>query len=711
MHTITIMHTENLPETALTESAALRLLDWPASRRAELRALLPSVPTGSALLYERAAVETIRSKSPSELAAIRAKGVPLMTRNGTATAPPSEIHTRTAEFTRGAIDPNARTVELSFSSEAPVSRWFGNEVLSHAPGSVRLGRLNGGAALLLDHNPEKQIGIVVSARIDPDGKGRAKVRFGKSALAAEIFQDVADGIRRLVSVGYLIHKQETQGKTGGVETVRVSDWEPYEISLVSIPADDSVGVGRAISTHTNPKNNNSVNRSQIIAALVADNINYQDSMSDDQLRSLLPSNSNSAAAERSRVMTIGEIGAQASRSGIQFDERSAIADGLSPEQCRQRVYDSLMSRQSNFTPGAPAPEYSRSEQRDMSRYSLCRAIHMAGQGRLDGLEAEVSQELSRSMGKAPAGFYVPHSALMQRAGMSVTNDSGAYGGDNVGLVIGSFIDALRPMLAVAKLGATVLSGLTSNVSLPRQSAASTATWKPETGDLDERTPAIDQVPLTPKRIGAFTKFSKQLVVQSSPDVEAFVRRDLMEAVAIGFDYAAIAGTGADDQPTGILNTPGIGSVVGGTNGADPTWAHIVALMAAVANTNASGGQAGYLFSTKIEAKFRNTVKVASTDSRMLLEDGQTTLSGKKWEASNNVPDNLTKGSATAICSAIIFGNWADVILASFGNGVDMIVDPYTLATSGQTRVVVNSLCDVGIRRPASFAAMKDALTA
>jgi HK97 family phage major capsid protein len=256
-----------------------------------------------------------------------------------------------------------------------------------------------------------------------------------------------------------------------------------------------------------------------------------------------------------------------------------------------------------------------------------------------------------------------------------------------------------------------MSGLTSNVALPRQSAASTATWKPETGDLDERTPAIDQVSLTPKRIGAWTKFSKQLVVQSSPDVEAFVRRDLMEAVAIGFDYAAIAGTGADDQPTGILNTSGIGSVVGGTNGAAPTWAHIVALMAAVANANAAGGQAGYLFSTKIEAKLRNTVKVASTDSRMILEDGQTTLSGKKWEASNNVPDNLTKGSATAICSAIIFGNWADVILASFGNGVDMIVDPYTLATSGQTRVVVNSLCDVGIRRPASFAAMKDALSA
>lgn len=349
---------------------------------------------------------------------------------------------------------------------------------------------------------------------------------------------------------------------------------------------------------------------------------------------------------------------------------------------------------------------------DHSAYSITRAMRGASIGRLDGYEAEMSQEIARRSGKSPDGFYVPHAALIEhRSGMSVTGDSGAKGGNNVGLQVMGFIDALRPMLAVAKAGATVMSGLTSNVGIPRHAAASTASWKSEIGELDESTPDIEQLELTPKRIGSWTKLSKQLIAQSSPDVEAFVRGDLMAAIATGFDAAAISGTGSSNQPTGILATSGIGSVVGGTNGLAPTWAHLVALVAAVHNANAAGARPGFLFSTKVEGKLRSTVKVASTDSRMILEDGQETLVGQPWMSSNQSPDNLTKGTASGICSAIIFGNWADVILASFGDGVDLIVDPFTLATSGQTRVVVQSLCDVGVRRAASFAAMKDALTA
>jgi HK97 family phage major capsid protein len=342
-------------------------------------------------------------------------------------------------------------------------------------------------------------------------------------------------------------------------------------------------------------------------------------------------------------------------------------------------------------------------------YSITRAIAMAGTGRLDGLEAELSQEIANRSGKTPDGFYVPHAALIEkRSGMSVTGSDGIYGGKTVATQIGGFIQALRPMLACARAGATLMSGLTSNVGLPRHKAASTATWKPETGTLDEVTPEIEQLLLAPKRIGAWTKFSKQLITQASPDVEAFVRDDLMQAIAVGFDYAALNGSGENDQPLGILNTVGIGNVAGGTNGAAPTYAHLLALVAAVANLNALTGMPHFIFSTKVEAKLRGTVKAPLTET-LILDEGQLTLAGQPWLASNNAPDNLTKGSATGICSAIIFGSFQDLVLASFGEGVDVVVDPYTLATAGQTRVVVNSLADVGIRRPKSFAAMKDAL--
>ena len=375
-------------------------------------------------------------------------------------------------------------------------------------------------------------------------------------------------------------------------------------------------------------------------------------------------------------------------------------------------YDFKIAKENQEMRNLQAAQHGNGFQVDTSQYSICRAMRGASLGRLDGYEAEVSQEIALRAGKPADGFYLPHAALMEsRTGMGVTINSGANGGNAVATEIRGFIDALRPYLAVARAGATLMSGLSSDVGVPRHAAASTASWKTEVADHDESTPALEQLLLQPKRIGAWTKYSKQLIAQSSPDIEAFVRNDLMLAIATGFDSAAINGTGSSAQPTGILATSGIGSVAGGTNGLAPAWSHLTALVASIANANANGGRPGFLFSTKVESKLRSTVKVASTDSKMILEEGQTSLVGQPWYASNNAPDNLTKGTATAICSAIIYGNWEDVILASFGEGVDMIVDPFTLATSSQTRVVVNSLCDVGVRRAASFAAMKDALTA
>jgi HK97 family phage major capsid protein len=346
---------------------------------------------------------------------------------------------------------------------------------------------------------------------------------------------------------------------------------------------------------------------------------------------------------------------------------------------------------------------------DLSGYSLSRAITQAGQGRLDGYELEVSQEIARRSGKAASGFYVPHALMSEKRAMSVTGGtSQQYGGGYVATEVRGFIDSLRPFLKVAQAGATILDGLTSNISIPRQSAASTASWKAETAELDEATPNISQLELVPRRVGAFTQLSKQLLIQGTPDVEKIVRADLMSACATALDAAAIAGAGGT-APTGILATTGIGAVIGGTNGAAPTWANIVALVGKVADANADAGSLGFLMNSKVASKLRSTQKITSTDSKMILEAAE--LLGYAVHVSNNVPGNLTKGTANGTASAIIFGNWADVILASFGSGLDLIVDPFTQATAGITRVIINSYCDVGIRRSASFAACKDVLTA
>lgn len=341
-------------------------------------------------------------------------------------------------------------------------------------------------------------------------------------------------------------------------------------------------------------------------------------------------------------------------------------------------------------------------------YSLTRAIRQASAGRLDGLELEISQELESRSGIAPSGFLVPSNLLAERRAMSVSGDSGIYGNNFVATEKRGFIDALRPLLAVGKAGALILDGLVSNIDVPRQAAASTASWKTEVADLDESTPEVEQMELRPRRCGSYTVFSKMLLAQSSLDVENMIRMDLLQACAVALDAAAITGAGSP-APTGILATSGIGDVAGATNGIAPSWAHIVALIAKLEGQNALGGNTAFLINGVTAAKLRATPKVSGTDSRMILEGND--LLGHPVHVTNQVPSNLVKGTSGAVCSAILFGDFSNVVLGSFGQGVDLAIDPLTRAVQGQTRIIVNSFVDVGIRQAKAYAAFKDCLTA
>jgi HK97 family phage major capsid protein len=361
---------------------------------------------------------------------------------------------------------------------------------------------------------------------------------------------------------------------------------------------------------------------------------------------------------------------------------------------------------------AAGNEYLRSkgDRMNLEGYSLVRAINQAAAGRLEGLELECSQEIARRGGKAPSGFFVPCDLLTERRAMSVTGSAGVYGGELVGTEVRGLLEALRPVSRVIQAGATLFSGLTSNISLPKQSASSTATWKAENAELDENTPTITQVSLIPNRVGSFIELSNQLLIQSVESVENFIRRDLLGAIGTALDAAAIAGTGLNNQPLGLLaSTSGIGDVPGGTDGAAPTWGHICALVGLVAAANADTGSLAFLTNSAVAAKLRSTAKVTGTDSRMLLEG--STLLDLPVHFSNNVPAVLDKGSATGVCSAIIFGDLSNILIGQFGQGVDLIIDRFSKATTGITRVIANSYCDTAIRRPESFAAMRDALTA
>jgi HK97 family phage major capsid protein len=560
-------------------------------------------------------------------------------------------------------------VELSFSSSAPVDMGGVREILEHTPEAVDLARLNASAPVLFEHDRERVVGVVDRAWIDGN-RGRARIRFGTTDLAKEVARDVAAGIRRNVSVGYQVVKAAT---VAGVRYVR--NWQPFEISIVSVPADTSVGFGRSLSpTTTQPSTKMNLlkqyKEKRGAALKELDALTRKDALTDD---------------ETARIRTL-------QTDITKLDGQITV---------EQSTLESAV-RSHRTSAGNNGDEHV-----DISRYSLTRALHLAATGRLDGLELEVSQEEARRAGRSPNGIFVPLSALVAKRDLTATGGtSGSEGGATFTPSTGGFIDALRPRLVLAGLGATFLGGLTSDVKLPRQGAASTAGWKTENASLDEQSPEFDQVALTPRRCGAFTEISKQLLVQSSLDVENLVRNDLLSAVAVAIDAAGIAGSGTAPTPRGIINTSGIGSVAMGTNGGAPTWDKLVDLLAAISNVDADIGTIKFLSNPKVRAKLQKTIYDAGSGLNLL--DKASTLGSWAW--TSNVPSTLTKGTASGVCSAIVAGDFSQLVVGQFGGAADVVVDPYTKATEGLTRVVLHTFADVAVRRAAFFAAILDATT-
>jgi HK97 family phage major capsid protein len=268
----------------------------------------------------------------------------------------------------------------------------------------------------------------------------------------------------------------------------------------------------------------------------------------------------------------------------------------------------------------------------------------------------------------------------------------------------SFIEILRNQLSVMAAGATMLTGLVGNVAIPRQTGAATGYWVAENGAPTESQQAFDQVAMNPKTVGAFTDVSRRLLLQSSIDVEAFVRMDLAKIIALAIDLGALNGTGASNQPTGVLQTAGIGSVAIGTNGGALTWDAVVDLESAVGTANADAATASYITNAKLRGRMKKTAELANTTATAIWKNNE--VNGYNAICSNQVPGNLTKGSGTNL-SALLFGNFADLLIGMWG-GLDLLVDPYTGGAAGTVRTIALQDVDVACRRVASFAACLDA---
>jgi len=614
---------------------------------------------------------------------------------------------RTLSFERAVINPDTRTLSLSFSSELPVERWFGSEILSHDPNAVDLTRLNDGAPLLFNHNADAVIGVVESAAIS-NGRGLAQVRFAQSADALEMQQLVDDGIIRNVSFGYQINEM-TETAPG---EFTATDWTPYEISLVSIPADPTVGVGRSDDQTETPETI-VLRASTAIEAAPTPTPTPTKEIPMDTTVEISAAANNAVESERARIKAIRSLGAKHNMNDL---AESLIDSGRSIDDARSAVLEKIGATQQPIDQNSGNVDMSERQHRE---YSVVRAINamLTNDWKNAGFEREISAELAKKSGKDTNGFFMP---LNLRS--AYATGAASTGGNIVAtnLLAGSFIDALYNKAQILNLGPTLLTGLVGNVAIPRQNSQTATYWVAENSAITEAEATFDQVTLSAKQLGARSQYSRLMLQQSTPDIEMVVRNDLARVMALGLDAAAIYGTGTSGQPTGILNQTGIGSVAMGTNGAafangstsSPSGLdQVIQLERAVDVANALDGSLYYLANAKVVSALKQ-IKNSYGEYLWQMTDDDTTagtqgkINGFPVARSNQVPSNLTKGTGTGL-SALVFGDFSSLVIGMWG-ALEILPNPYGSGyTSGAVDIRAMQTVDIGVRHPESFAAIKD----
>ena len=562
-----------------------------------------------------------------------------------------------------------RTLEFPFASEEPVERYFGNEVLMMSEEAMDLSRLNDGAPLLYQHDADRIVGVVERAYIK-DKRGYAKVKLANNELGREMQDLIKDGIIRNVSFGYKINEME-EDKTTQPATYRATSYQPFEISLVTVPADQSVGIGRAFTQ------NECVSTASAVTSTPTDSTMEEQTPDLELLR---------AEASEAKAKEAAEMLALGKRTQNVELAQEFIMNSRGLDELRSALIEKMGSEVKPVDTTAGEIGLTQKEARS---FSFLRAINYlsnpSDRAARDaaGFEIAASEAAAAKLGRASRGITVPVDVMRRDLNVGTATAGGNL--VETELDAANFIDLLRNASALDRAGATVLTGLSGNVSIPRQSGSAQAYWVAESGSPTESQQTIDQVSLTPKTCGAFTDFSRRLIIQSSIDVENMVRSDLARVLALEIDRVGLYGSGSSNQPLGLKDTTGVLTEDFAAN--TPTFAEVVALESDVAGANALLGSPVYLMNSAMRGALKTAEKASNTAQFIYMDDE---VNGYRAVVSNQVASN-----------DLWFGNFSDLIMAYF-SGLDLMVDPYTGSTSGTVRVVALQDVDVAARHGESF---------
>jgi len=588
---------------------------------------------------------------------------------------------------------SAGKLRFPASSEAPVERYFGTEVLSHVKGAIRTERIDSGAApLLFNHDWADPVGMLDGAHLE-DGRLVVDAHLFDTARAREVAQMVKGGLRN-VSIGYQLHVVEEQKKE---QRFLATDWEPLEVSIVTVPADPSVGIGREAEHKYSVR----ILRAESPAAPAA----QPGVHSMDQ--------STTAAAGSSADATVQNNGTETERLRIKgitalcrqhkVDEQTRdqwIDSGKTVDEAAQGVLDIIAARAERNPETVAKLDLTSKE---VQRYSLLRAVNAA----LDknwqkaGFEAETSRAIAQRLNKVPDAntFYVPFEVQqrevpiqrrdlpphLQRDMTVATASAGGYLVDTQNL---GFIELLRNRSVAFRMGVRRLSGLNGNVTVPKQSGSGTAYWLgTEATAITESNQTFTQVSLSPHTVGAYTEVSRLLTLQSSPDAEGIITSDLSKIVSIAADLAVLNGSGAAGQPLGIINTPSIGA----TTATSADYGKILDFQADVAGANVVPMSGGYVTTSAVAKILAAKSRFSNTDTP--LWDGNlwdATMAGFRAMSSEQMPTGT-----------MLFGDWSEVVVAEWGV-LEIAVNPAANFAAGIIGIRAFYSMDVGVRYAGAF---------
>ncbi|MBT9158848.1 MAG: hypothetical protein DDT26_00096 [Dehalococcoidia bacterium] len=617
------------------------------------------------------------------------------------------------EATEGQID--NREFSLTFSSELPVVRydWWEDEryyeILDHSPGAADFSRVDGGVApLLWNHDPGDMRGRVLSAVIANE-RGAAVVKFSRSPAGEQLRQDVEDGIINAVSFGYEITEARRGEILNGTPVIRATKWRVLEVSLVSMPADPTVGVRREL-----PK----------VPVLVrgwpepAKPITKGGSMPEEPKGPETSAPDEAALRKQVDKLRQDEIGRMRSIENLckQHNMPSDLRDklleeGTSLEKAREIVLDKLQGRDTRPV-AAPANPLGLSPQESRA-YSILRAVQAAVENDWSaaGFERECHNEIAKRIGKTSNGVFVPIRDItfnpLQRA--TYNTQTPAEGGALVETVLdsGRFIDVLRNSLSVVQAGATYLTGLQGNLDIPRQSSTSVPYWITEGQEIPQSEATFGTIQLRPRTVGIRSAMTRQMMLQNTRDVELIARRDILSTLGVEIDRVALRG-GAPGEPTGVIGRQGTLSFPLGTNGAALSWQHIVRLWSEIASNNAETAEITYLINAATAGRLMTTTKDAG--SGIYILDERMRLTGYPVVVSNQLRRNLTKGTGTGL-SEMVAGVFSNLLIGEWGV-LELLPNPYGAGyASGAVELRAMFTLDVNVRYPESFCVVNDVVTA